>query len=120
MSLILLGVAASTCSSPSTSAANDSSYCQLSKEPIVTTVQLNNLEELVIQLVETFDDDSVLTVSPRFLTGFWNALKLLSPTSSKSSTTLPRAADFIGLTFTLPASNAQTVDFIWLSLPELP
>jgi hypothetical protein len=90
LSLILLGVAASTCSSSSTSAANDSKYHQLSKEPIITTVQLNNLEELDIQLVETIDDDSVLTVSPRspqFPTGLleFHALKLLSPTSSESS-----------------------------------
>ena len=84
LSLILLGVAASTCSSSSTSAANDSKYHQLSKEPIIT------VEELDIQLVETIDDDSVLTVSPRspqFPTGLleFHALKLLSPTSSGSS-----------------------------------
>ena len=84
LSLILLGVAASTCSSSSTSAANDSKYHQLSKEPIIT------VEELDIQLVETIDDDSVLTVSPRspqFPTGLleFHALKLLSPTSSESS-----------------------------------
>jgi hypothetical protein len=84
LSLILLGVAASTCASSSTSAANDSKYHQLSKEPI------NTVEELDIQLVETIDDDSVLTVSPRssqFPTGLleFHALKLLSPTSSGSS-----------------------------------
>ena len=108
LSLILLGVAASTCSSSSTSAANDSKYHQLSKEPIIT------VEELDIQLVETIDDDSVLTVSPRspqFPTGLLeHALKLLSPTSSESNISSSRDRDNIFRDVPKKSNDAASAD----------